>query len=102
MALELNYELEDSGLSANYWRLVQYRVTIDDPNVQVSLALYKDKSARDAGKRFIHMYNILVPFTDEVVTRKSLYSKIKSGNYIVESGMEDDPMNEYFYQAKDI
>ena len=50
MGLIKNKELDNTGVSGNYWRIVQNNSNYDRPDNVVTLQLYKSQSGREEGK----------------------------------------------------
>ncbi len=50
MGLRLQKDL-DTGFSLQYWRVAKVDINYDSQEAAIVLLIYKDKEARDAGKR---------------------------------------------------
>lgn len=50
MGLRLEKEL-DTGFSLSYWRVAKVEINYESQSALITLLIYKDKAARDAGKR---------------------------------------------------
>lgn len=54
MALQLDKELE-SGVVGNYWKILAVSFDVLARNSFITLALYKDQAARQAGKQYLKL-----------------------------------------------
>jgi len=64
MALQKDYETIH-GYVANYWRIVNVKMTAKNLSDKMEVHLYKDKASRDAGKTAIFKEVISFPILDE-------------------------------------
>jgi hypothetical protein len=81
MALELTKNL-DNGFSGNYWKVLETNINWKDKYSHITLGLFKDKAARDAGKTIIDAKaydwsGADFPFVDGKSPRDTSYDKIK-------------------------
>jgi hypothetical protein len=64
MALQKDYETKE-GYTANYWRITAVHLTAKNIADSFKIALYKDKTSRDAGKDIILLKHYTFPITDQ-------------------------------------
>jgi hypothetical protein len=64
MALQKDYETK-GGYTANYWRITAVHLTAKNIADSFKIALYKDKTSRDAGKDIILLKSYTFPIINE-------------------------------------
>lgn len=82
MALQIQVEVNNSGISANYIRIEDMSYVRLEDELRISLGLYKDKASRDSGKNPISMLTAQLPnVSNNNLTGANLiemiYNKIK-------------------------
>ena len=60
MALQLEMEIKDSGITANYIKVEDISYTKQSDDLVIILGVYKDKAAREMGKQPIDMISVQV------------------------------------------
>lgn len=86
MALIKSKELSN-GLSGEYW-VAEPRIDMVNKNTNVIMLLFKDKEARDSGKKFILRERV-----DDIdgiyLTGEQVYAQVKTSNLIVVTPAQD-------------
>ena len=83
MALQLTKELP-SGFSGNYWKIVNMRPDFYNDKMEIYIALFKDETAKTAGKRYIDVRHYTFKTSDysdflgTLDIRAVAYGKIKT------------------------
>ena len=75
MALQLQTEIDNTNLFADYYRLVEFKANYITQTLDITLALYESHEARLNDKQPITYKNISVPLENHY--REELYNKIK-------------------------
>lgn len=61
MALAISLELNNTGALTSYWRITKLTVDVAADSAHIELSGYKDKAARDAGKRAMKVVPFIFP-----------------------------------------
>ena len=99
MALQKNIEVDDTGVIASYWKVSEIYTNWYTKEASITLWGFKDKQARDSGKKplkektflFPTEFGNAFPFTLEGNSIAEAYAAVK--NYVVSV---DDSGNESF------
>lgn len=58
MALQKQHEINNTGITGDYFRVQSRRFDVDGKIIEFVLFLYKDKTARENGKKYIGRWHI--------------------------------------------
>jgi hypothetical protein len=83
MALQKEFEIRDSGITADYLKVEDFQYTKENDEIRIHIGLYKDKAARDAGKSPIDViYVRLASFASASLSganiMEMLYNQVKA------------------------
>ena len=96
MGLAMNKEVENSGVVASYWRVIQIEVDLINNTNRVVVAGYASKALRDAGKAPLSRHCISLKDAKVILKKEEL-----SGNdpmSVLYQGLKSDP---FFQGATD-